>query len=166
MKALGKTALALGLVWALEARARAHCEIPCGIYDDALRVRLIQEDLATIEKAMEQIAALSKAPDRNANQLARWIRTKEEQAGKIQHVVSQYFLTQRIKPAAPEGKVKYAKYPTELTLLHRMLIEAMKTKQTLDVQHVERLRSLLQEFGESYFGPAKEKPHGDAGHPH
>ena len=47
-----------------------------------------------------------------------------------------------------------------------MLIEAMKTKQTLDVRHVERLRSLLQEFGESYFGSAKERPHGDTGRPH
>jgi len=71
MKALAKVTLALGLVWALGARARAHCEVPCGIYDDALRVRVIREDLATIEKAMKQIVALSKAPDRNANQLAR-----------------------------------------------------------------------------------------------
>ena len=30
----------------------AHCEIPCGIYDDQTRVQLIHEHIGTIEKAM------------------------------------------------------------------------------------------------------------------
>ena len=37
---------------------QAHCEIPCGIYDDAMRVKMIREDLDTIEKSMNEILKL------------------------------------------------------------------------------------------------------------
>ncbi len=29
-----------------------HCQVPCGIYGDKMRVDMMMEDLATIEKAM------------------------------------------------------------------------------------------------------------------
>ena len=32
--------------------AFSHCEIPCGIYDDAMRITMIQEHITTIEKSM------------------------------------------------------------------------------------------------------------------
>ena len=76
----------------------AHCEIPCGIYGDEARFAAIAEDLTTIEKAMKQIAALAGQSDaQSANQLARWVANKEEHANRIQHVVTQYFMTQRLK---------------------------------------------------------------------
>jgi nickel superoxide dismutase len=121
----------------------AHCEIPCGIYDDKLRVKLIAEHATTIEKSMTQIVTLSKEPS-NSNQLVRWISNKEDHATKIQHIVSQYFMTQRIKP-------KHEKYTKKLTLLHKMLLAAMKCKQTTDVAHVEELRKLLKRFEKLYF---------------
>ena len=33
----------------------AHFQVPCGIYDDALRVISIQEDFETINKAINEI---------------------------------------------------------------------------------------------------------------
>jgi nickel superoxide dismutase len=30
--------------------AAAHCEIPCGIYDDEMRINMVLEHIATIEK--------------------------------------------------------------------------------------------------------------------
>ena len=36
--------------------AVAHCEIPCGIYDDQLRAKLIAEHATTIEKSMKKIS--------------------------------------------------------------------------------------------------------------
>ena len=126
-------------------RAWAHCEIPCGIYDDQLRADLIAEHLTTIEKSMQQITELSKENPVNNNQLVRWIFNKEKHAEEIQHIVSQYFMTQRIKP---EDK----KYSEKLAVLHKMLISAMKCKQTTDVSHVNILRSLLKEFETLYFG--------------
>ena len=39
----------------------------------------------------------------------------------------------------------------KLTLLHGMLVECMKAKQTTDLAHVENLRSMLAEFRTAYF---------------
>ena len=122
----------------------AHCEIPCGIYDDQLRAKLIAEHAGTIEKSMKQVMKLSK-DSANANQLVRWVSNKETHATKIQHIVSQYFMTQRIKP-------DQEKYTEKLTVLHQMLLAAMKCKQTTDVSHVNDLRMLLKKFEVLYFG--------------
>ena len=51
--------------------AAAHCEIPCGIYDDQLRADLIAEHLTTIEKSIKKIVELSKQNPANYNQLIR-----------------------------------------------------------------------------------------------
>jgi len=125
--------------------AGAHCEIPCGIYDDQLRSDLIGEHITTIEKSMNQIIGLSKGEPSNYNQLVRWINNKELHANKLQEIVTQYFMTQRIKLDAE-------KYNEKIGVLHQMLIHAMKSKQTTDLKHVEKLRELLKEFEKLYFG--------------
>ena len=65
------------------SNADAHCEIPCGIYDDELRTKLIAEHSTTIEKSMKQIIELSKANSVDYNQLSRWVSNKEAHATKI-----------------------------------------------------------------------------------
>lgn len=127
-----------GVVW-------AHCEIPCGIYDDQVRADLIGEHIDTMEKSMKQIEALSKESPINYNQLVRWINNKELHANKLQEIVTQYFMTQRIKTDA-------ANYAKKINLLHEMLIYAMKCKQTTDLANIERLRTLLKDFEALYFG--------------
>ena len=128
----------------------AHCEIPCGIYGDEARFAAIEEDLTTIEKSMKQIAELAGQNDaQSANQLARWVANKEEHANRIQHVVTQYFMTQRLK-AVEEGDEGRAAYTEKLVLLHKMLRGAMKCKQTVEVEEVEKMRVLLHEFKHAY----------------
>lgn len=153
----------LGLLPALEA----HCEIPCGIYDDPMRAELIAEHAETIEKSMRKIKELREEDDKNYNQLVRWIDNKEDHANKLQEIVSQYFMTQRISPASEESDER-EKYVREVTLLQRMLVEAMKCKQTTDEKHVENLRELLGEFEDSYFedDPQHEHEHGHDKHTH
>jgi nickel superoxide dismutase len=123
----------------------AHCEVPCGIYGDELRAKLIYEHSVTIEKSMTKITELSKQEPVNYNQLVRWISNKDAHANKIQHIIYQYFMTQRIRPDA-------AKYTEKLTVLHKMLQSAMKCKQGTDPSNVRSLRSLLKEFEMLYFG--------------
>ena len=123
----------------------AHCEIPCGIYDDQLRANLIHEHTVTIEKSMKKIAELSTQNPINYNQLTRWVSNKEEHATRIQQIISQYFLTQRIRPDAE-------KYTDKLSVLHKMLLAAMKSKQGIELANVQLLRSLLKEFEILYFG--------------
>ncbi len=123
----------------------AHCEIPCGIYDDGLRIKLMEEHVSTIEKSMQQIIALQAEKPVAYNQLVRWIMNKDDHAEKIQEIISRYFMTQRIKPEdAACGK--------KLSILHRILVKAMKCKQTTDLSHIKGLRTLLKEFHNAYFG--------------
>lgn len=130
--------------------AAAHCEIPCGIYGDEMRLDMIAEHITTVEKSITMIVELSKDMEANFHQLARWITNKEEHANYIQDIVSQYFLTQRIAVPDPRDRAAQDKYVRQIQLLHQMLVHAMKTKQSVDLANVERLRSLLKEFREVY----------------
>ena len=149
--ALLRTITFLVILSAAGNRLFAHCEIPCGIYDDSLRVQLIAEHIGTVEKSMRTIRSLEKEKSVNYNQLVRWINNKEAHALKIQDIVTQYFLHQRIKPAGKDDKKGYDAYCRELTILHRMLIAAMKCKQTTDTAHIKELRELLKSFNGIYF---------------
>lgn len=133
-------------------RAIAHCQIPCGIYGDEVRFYIIEEHIVTIEKSMKMIMELSQEEDKNYNQLVRWIDNKEQHANYIQDVVSQYFMTQRVKPVAEEDVEPYKKYLEKITLLHKMLVYAMKAKQTTDLGNVKELKTLLASFRMAYFG--------------
>lgn len=132
------------IILLLSAQAAAHCEIPCGIYDDAMRINMLREHITTIEKSMNQILALEQKPGENANQLIRWVLNKEQHADALQEIVTQYFMTQRIKPEAKQYLVK-------LQALHELLLAAMKSKQTNDLEQVKRLRELVDQFEKSYF---------------
>lgn len=82
----------------MPALTRAHCQVPCGIFDDPVRVTQLKEDAATVRKAMVQIEELSGAGTALAlNQATRWIMTKEDHAKSIISTVSEYMLCQRVK---------------------------------------------------------------------
>lgn len=132
-------------------KSYAHCEIPCGIYADSVRITLIKEHITTIEKSMNQIEEISKSSTPNYNQLVRWVTNKEEHAKKIQEIVSQYFLHQRIKIVEESQKEAYAKYQKHLALLHQMVVYSMKCKQTTDLAFIEKLRTSVADFEKAYF---------------
>ena len=134
----------------LQGSLLAHCQVPCGIYNDAARIVQIQEDFSTIQKAMNKIKELSEQQDATSmNQMTRWILTKEEHASKIQKVVSDYFLTQRIK-VKTEGP-EYDLYVKQTIYLHQILVSAMKCKQTVDSKNVDYGLDLIETFIDLYF---------------
>ena len=143
---------AMVLIMSISKTSFSHCEVPCGIYTDELRVELIKEHFKTIEKAMTKIIEIQSSEDVNYNQLVRWINTKEHHANLIQEIAEQYFLTQRVKFADPSDKEKYEKYITQLTSMHQLIVFAMKSKQTTDVANVEKMKTALTDFENSYFG--------------
>ena len=148
------TALALALV--ASSRTYAHCEIPCGIYNDQMRVVQMLEHITTIEKSMNQITASFEKDDMtplDVQQLVRWISNKEDHADQLQHIVTQYFMTQRVKLPADGDAAAAKKYIAQLGPLHGILVHAMKAKQTVDLAHVEKLRALVQQFAEAYLSP-------------
>ena len=158
-------ALALACVLVTGRATFSHCEIPCGIYGDQTRITLLLEDIATVEKSMQQIELLSDADPINPNQVVRWIQNKEEHASKIQHVVTQYWLTQRIQPVEASSAEAHKKYLGQLEILHHMLVRAMKAKQTTDTTHTTTLRSLVDKLAESYFS-AEDLKHLRESHEH
>lgn len=156
------TAVAAGVAAAaalvsIGPRAWAHCEIPCGIYDDHARIIAMLEDATTIAKAVDQITVLAGKQDAESlNQATRWIANKDVHATKIQETIAQYFLTQRVKPKAP-GSAEWDEYVTSLARHHAVLVAAMKTKQTVDPQRVEELREAIVAVGLYY--PETEHTH-------
>lgn len=129
----------------------SHCQIPCGIYNDPARFDAISEHIITIEKAMKQVTELSQRDESNMNQIVRWVQNKEKHADDLSHIVTYYFMAQRIKPVDKADAAQYSEYVKKLTLLHELLLYSMKAKQTTDLSYVEKLRSTLSEFRKAYF---------------
>jgi nickel superoxide dismutase len=137
----------------------AHCQVPCGIYDDAARVNAIKEDIVTIEKASRNIRELSGKHDaQSMNQMVRWINTKEAHASHIIQVVSEYFLTQKLKPGDDQTA-----YYRKLADHHALMRAAMKAKQSTDQDSVHALREAAVLFARHWVEPEKEEhSHGGA----
>jgi len=105
---------------------------------------MISEHIKTIEKSMVQIKKLASNKSMNHNQMTRWVMNKERHVDELQKIVTQYFMTQRIKPDAKN-------YSKKLISLHKILLFSMKCKQTTDLSHISTLMSLLKEFQGLYF---------------
>jgi nickel superoxide dismutase len=159
------TLVGLGAVLAAATTALAHCQIPCGIYDDPARFTQLEEHVTTIEKSMTEIQKLSKEAEPNWNQIVRWVMNKEDHADRLTEIVTYYFMAQRIKPAAPGDEAAMHKYVHELTLLHQMMLHAMKAKQTTDLEHCAALGELIKQFRASYLGEQAEHQHAQPAEP-
>lgn len=131
------------------ASAPFHCQVPCGIYGDKLRIDLMMEDAATIEKGMAQLREMDGQESPSKNQMVRWVMNKDQHAQAIQDQVAAYWLAQRIK--APKDEGGKDRYHRQLELLHGITVAAMKCKQTTDASNVARLRQLALEFSGTYF---------------
>ncbi len=113
----------------------AHCQVPCGIYDDYARVQKMLEDVKTIEKSVSLVSELSPKNDpQSKNQLVRWVMNKEKHAQNIISTISDYFLTQRVKTDQKD-------YAERLKKHHKVILLAMKTKQNASSEHVKNLKN-------------------------
>ena len=159
--------------------AERTMQVPCGIYDDEMRVRRLNEDAATIMKAVKQISELSSFDSMSPlsyNQLVRWVNTKEQHATHIITEIAEYFLTQRVVEKGGEDSCErlrlqdegecepmicvscfdpqlcdeYREYQRTLVIHHRVMRAAMKCKQTADEEAVEVLQEALHDLGHLY----------------
>jgi len=121
-----------------------HCQVPCGVYTDDLRFMQMLEDQTTIEKSSKLILELSSKDDgQSHNQLARWVAAKESHASKIQKIIAEYFLTQRIKSSSKH-------YEKLLKGAHSVMVAAMKCKQSTDASTAKDLKSSILAFQKIY----------------
>jgi nickel superoxide dismutase len=123
---------------------QAHCQVPCGIYADYARVASMLEDAATVEKACAQMAELAGKDDaQSAQQFVRWVNNKESHAQKIITTISDYFLTQRVKPGT-DG------YAESLAAHHAVIVAAMKAKQNASSDYATTLKKSIEVLKKYY----------------
>lgn len=151
MKRILQISLAIACLMVGNRYTLAHCEVPCGIYADQLRFQQMLEDHQTIAKGIAQIHELAgKSDAQSVNQTVRWVNTKESHATNTQHIVAQYFLTQRIKPGTDAAS--QAAYVKKLSAAHAVMVAAMKCKQSTDTETAAALRKAILDFYQAYEG--------------
>lgn len=128
----------------------AHCQVPCGIFSDQLRFESMLEDQTTIAKAGVEITKFSDEAQSGvtplmANQVARWVATKEDHAEKIQETIAAYFMAQRIKSDGED-------YGKKLMAAHAVMTAAMKAKQDPAEEVAEALKTAIFDFYRAYEG--------------
>ena len=138
------TFVVLGTSFFLSQQVSAHCQVPCGIYDDHARVKSMLEDAATVEKSDKEIAALAGKSDvQSQNQRVRWITNKEKYSQKIIDTICDYFLTQRVKPNQKD-------YVERLKKHHAVIIAAVKAKQNANMKYAESLKKSIETLSQYY----------------
>ena len=147
MKQVKNTILKISIIvmsFILPQQSYAHCQIPCGIFDDHSRVQSILEDVVTMEKSVKLIIQLSGKNDaQSKNQIVRWVMNKEEHAQNVISTISDYFLTQRVKP-------KMKDYTERLIKHHTVIVTAMKVKQNADMKYVTDLKNSIEALSSYY----------------
>jgi nickel superoxide dismutase len=128
------------------AIARAHCDVPCGIYDPAEAV-LAARTVARMVELIGQIDPTSTAiADRN--KLIRCVTTKEQHAEKVKHEVqviwSDYFKPEHLA-AAPDLHTK----------VWNVLKLAGKNKQSVDAEAAAQLEAAVKEFADIFWSTKK-----------
>lgn len=125
-------------------KAKAHCDIPCGIYDP--HAALI--GALTVIRMIDLMNDLKNthAPDslEYQNSMARYIQVKEEHAEKVKHEVrvifGDYFKKEHVLdfPELPE-------------LVHKIHQDASKARQTVDRHVAMELLSKVNRFAEIFW---------------
>lgn len=133
------------------ARAKAHCDIPCGIYDPSTA----QIAALTVVRMMDLMAELEAKGVKNLeyqNSMARYIAVKEEHAEKAKHEI-RVIWGDYIKPQHIE------KHPGLTDLVHKIMQLGSKSRQSADreigVQFVEAINQFAEIFWDTKGVPIK-----------
>ena len=124
--------------------AKAHCDIPCGIYDPLLP----QIAALTVVRMIDLMAAFDKDhPEKDlayVNTMSRYITVKEEHAEKVKQDVrviwGDYFKPQHIE-----------QYPELQALTHEIMSLGSKCRQTVDREVALKLVDKLNRFAEIFW---------------
>jgi nickel superoxide dismutase len=122
-------------------RAKAHCDIPCGIYDPITA----QIAALTVVRMMDLMDGLANTGDKAyANSMSRNIEVKEEHAEKTKHEI-RVIWGDFIKPEHVE------QYPELNPLVHKIMKLGSKSRQTADREAGVALVDAVNEFAEIFW---------------
>lgn len=132
-------------------RAKAHCDVPCGIYDPIVA----QIAALTVVRMVDLIKELEAKGGSDAtyqNSLSRYINVKEEHAEKVKHEI-RVIWGDFIKPQHVE------KHPETVEVVQKIMQLGSKSRQTVDreaaVQLVETVNQFAQIFWDAKGIPTK-----------
>lgn len=117
----------------------AHCQMPCGIYHDAMVYDQIDQFVETMVKGMTVIKDNKFSTPQERNELVRWVNSKEEACDEVAHILTFYFLQQKIKPGEETST-------EQLESVHRLLFYLVTIKQTADLKAVSNFDSEWEKF--------------------
>ncbi len=129
--------------------ARAHCDIPCGIYDPH-GAGVAARTVARMVELIEQLPSVADAPPTLAdrNKFTRYVAVKEQHAElvkrEVQIIWSDYF-----KPEHLEAN------PDLHTTVWNILKLAGKNKQSVDAGAAAELEAAVKSFGEMFWATKK-----------
>jgi nickel superoxide dismutase len=137
----------MSLSWLRPATiARAHCDVPCGIYDPHEAV-LAAKTVARMVELIGQIDPASTAiADRN--KFVRCVSVKEQHAEKVKHEV-QVIWSDYFKPEHLE------KVPELHSRVWQLLKLAGRNKQSVDAEAAAQLVAATEEFAEMFWSTKK-----------
>jgi len=127
--------------------AKAHCDVPCGIYDP------ISAQIAALSviRMVDLMEALEKSDSLEyINTITRHISVKEEEAEKVKHEV-RIIWGDFIKPPMIE------KYPNIHTLVHTIMALGSANRQHVSRAKAVELLDAVNEFAEIFWS-LKEVP--------
>lgn len=124
--------------------AKAHCDIPCGIYDPITA----QINALTVVRMMDLMSGLAEGDEKARvdfqNSMARYVAVKEEHAEKAKHEI-RVIWGDFIKDAHVE------KYPELPGLVHKIMQLGSKSRQTADRAHGLAFVEAINEFAEIFW---------------
>ncbi len=122
---------------------KAHCDVPCGIYDPIVA----QIAALTVVRMIDLMTDLEGKPERGLayqNSMSRYIAVKEEHAEKAKHEVrviwGDYLKAQHLE-----------KFPNAHALVHKIMALGSKARQTVDRETALQLVEALNEFAELFW---------------
>jgi len=125
-------------------RAKAHCDIPCGIYDPITA----QIAALTVVRMVDLMAELeSKGGEKSLayqNSMSRYITVKEEHAEKAKHDIrviwGDYLKAQHLE-----------KHPGAHELVHKIMMLGSKSRQTADRETAVQFVEAINQFAEIFW---------------
>ena len=125
-------------------RARAHCDIPCGIYDPIIAQIAALTVVRMIDLMTEYAAGQKQQNIEFQNAMSRYIAVKEEHAEKVKHEV-RIIWGDFVKPHHVE------KHPEVHGIAHKIMQLGSQCRQSADREAAVQLVAAVNDFAELFW---------------
>ncbi len=124
-------------------QAKAHCDVPCGIYDP-ITAQIAALTVVRMLDLMNDLEAKGHSGKEHENSMSRYISVKEEHAEKAKHEVrviwGDYIKAQHVE-----------KYPELNALTHKIMQLGSKVRQSTDRDAAVEFVEAINQFAEIFW---------------